>query len=382
MDTLQDKVRLFCSCDEAASAITGQFPIPSSLLINQITGAPLVAAGNPGASLDTTTKLHGSASLAAEFSANTRFVESNAALYALTPANPQWTVELWVYRKHATANFTLGKSGQGNVSYTNWILGFKNNGGVYASLGISGAYYGTSLGGLDSAAGIIPIGAWTHVALVLNGANAKIYVGGVLAVNFTVSQHPGDNYPLPFYVGVEKDQPGGLSGYLIDDLRITSAVRYTGPFTPEDYSVDYPPLQAEGMDAKVKSITAIPANQEARSQFQPQDVAWNGKPGSVYGGPMLSPPVRVKPLCQGQDLAWIRDGVQNVLHGYIESTVTIDGEGVRRRVLCWSPRTIPPSAPPITTPWLPTTSSPPPTPPVRGSAWSDWAALPAALPER
>ncbi|WP_461604094.1 hypothetical protein [Aeromonas rivipollensis] len=32
---------------------------------------------------------------------------------------------------------------------------------------------------------------------------------------------------------------------------------------------------------------------------------------------------------------WVRDGSQNVLQGYIESTVTIDGEGVRRRVLCF-----------------------------------------------
>ncbi len=85
---------------------------------------------------------------------------------------------------------------------------------------------------------------------------------------------------------------------------------------------------------KNQPITAIPANQEPRSQFVPQDVAWRGTPGYVYAGPMPAAAVTTDPLCLGQDLNWLRDGNQNVLQGYIESTVTIDGEGVRRRVLC------------------------------------------------
>ncbi len=84
------------------------------------------------------------------------------------------------------------------------------------------------------------------------------------------------------------------------------------------------------------SGAAIPANQEPRSQFEPQDVAWSGSPGHVYPGPMPTAIVpAAAPLCQGQDMNWVRDGSQNVLQGYIESTVTIDGEGVRRRVLCF-----------------------------------------------
>lgn len=82
------------------------------------------------------------------------------------------------------------------------------------------------------------------------------------------------------------------------------------------------------------AMTATVANQEPRSQFQPQDVAWRGGEGAGYSGPMPAVAVTTDPLCQGQDLTWVRDGNQNVLHGYIESTVTIDGEGVRRRVLC------------------------------------------------
>lgn len=85
---------------------------------------------------------------------------------------------------------------------------------------------------------------------------------------------------------------------------------------------------------KAQPITATPANQEPRSQFEQQDVAWRGGEGAGYAGPMPEVAVATDPLCQGQDLVWVRDGNQNVLQGYIESTVTIDGEGVRRRVLC------------------------------------------------
>ena len=87
--------------------------------------------------------------------------------------------------------------------------------------------------------------------------------------------------------------------------------------------------------AALVSLTAIPANQEPRSQFQPQDVDWRGGPDYVYAGPMPNLPTQPNVLCSGHSMQWIRDGVQNALQGYIESTVTIDGEGVRRRVLCF-----------------------------------------------
>lgn len=82
-------------------------------------------------------------------------------------------------------------------------------------------------------------------------------------------------------------------------------------------------------------LTAVAANQEPRSQFQPQDVAWRGTP-PLYPGPVNLQQQTQTPLCKGRDCYWIRDGVQNVLQGYIESTVTISGVGVRRRVLCFT----------------------------------------------
>ncbi|MEV3817266.1 hypothetical protein RI537_14225 [Aeromonas salmonicida] len=87
---------------------------------------------------------------------------------------------------------------------------------------------------------------------------------------------------------------------------------------------------------KSHPMKCVPANQELRSQFQPQDVAWRGIP-PMYAGPVSTIPItRLSQFCKGRDYYWIRDGVRNVEQGYIESTVTINGVGVRRRVLCFT----------------------------------------------
>lgn len=82
-------------------------------------------------------------------------------------------------------------------------------------------------------------------------------------------------------------------------------------------------------------LTPLAANQEPSSQFQPQDVAWRGTP-PMWAGPVNLQQQTQYPLCKGRDYFWIRDGVRNVEQGYIESTVTISGVGVRRRVLCFT----------------------------------------------
>ncbi|BBG84635.1 hypothetical protein AHGSH82_017800 [Aeromonas hydrophila] len=88
-------------------------------------------------------------------------------------------------------------------------------------------------------------------------------------------------------------------------------------------------------EVKLQKMTTFPANQEQRPQFKPQDVAWRGTP-PMYAGPVASQKISALAITKGRDLCWIRDGVQNVLQGYIRSTVTINGVGVRRRVLCFT----------------------------------------------
>ncbi|HHQ4628813.1 TPA: hypothetical protein ACSQ1O_002927 [Aeromonas hydrophila] len=88
-------------------------------------------------------------------------------------------------------------------------------------------------------------------------------------------------------------------------------------------------------EVKLQQMTFTVANQEARSQFQPQDVVWRGTP-PLFPGPINNQKITTFPLLKGRDYFWIRDGVRNVEQGYIRSTVTINGVGVRRRVLCFT----------------------------------------------
>lgn len=88
-------------------------------------------------------------------------------------------------------------------------------------------------------------------------------------------------------------------------------------------------------EVRTHRMRFTPANQEPRSVFQPQDVAWVSGEGRGYAGPVNPTQLDTNLLCSGLDRYWLRDGVQNVLQGYIESTVTINGEGVARRVLCF-----------------------------------------------
>jgi hypothetical protein len=88
-------------------------------------------------------------------------------------------------------------------------------------------------------------------------------------------------------------------------------------------------------DVKLQKMSAVPANQETRSQFQPQDVAWRGTP-PMCAGPINTQKISLLAIVKGRDYFWIRDGVRNVEQGYISNKVTINGEGVRRRVLCFT----------------------------------------------
>ncbi|HHO2168292.1 TPA: hypothetical protein ACVBCY_001817 [Aeromonas hydrophila] len=96
------------------------------------------------------------------------------------------------------------------------------------------------------------------------------------------------------------------------------------------------PLDAQlTYDYKRQPINPIPANQEPRALFEPQDVAWRGSP-PLFAGPVQVQKLTSFPMIKGRDYFWLRDGSQSVQQGYIESTVTIDGEGVARRVLCFT----------------------------------------------
>ncbi|WP_429053537.1 hypothetical protein [Aeromonas rivipollensis] len=112
-DPLQSKVVLFCACNQPPAS-PGFLALP--FIFNEVTNVPLTPIGNTTAGFDTAYKKNGVSGLACEFPNNTRLVESNNQLHAITPANPKMTVEFWVYRKTASASMMMGKSGRANVS--------------------------------------------------------------------------------------------------------------------------------------------------------------------------------------------------------------------------------------------------------------------------
>lgn len=168
-----------------------------------------------------------------------------------------------------------------------------------------------------------------HFVLQLNaaGTQSEVHIDGVKDPGFTV--------PLDVFM-----QTAGL--YLITGDFLYNGIANGGNSQVSDFALYDRPLMTQEITDRfafklpsptvfLSQNTAISANQEPRSQFQPQDVTWRGSLGFVYSGPMPLAPSRGIPMCKGQDLAWVRDGVQNVQQGYIESTVTISGIGIRRR---------------------------------------------------
>ncbi|MDX7609426.1 LamG-like jellyroll fold domain-containing protein [Aeromonas caviae] len=168
-----------------------------------------------------------------------------------------------------------------------------------------------------------------HIVLVMDGAKLSTAVNGSVSQTSlnTSSGSQVIQTAVPLHLFSRGGTAGPSNGYM------AHVAIYNRLLTSDEILARHA-LLFGSMGWEVHHLTAIPANQEPRSQFEPQDVVWRGSPGAVYAGPMPAAAVTADPLCKGQDLNWVRDGNQNVLQGYIESTVTIDGEGVRRRVLC------------------------------------------------
>ncbi len=158
----------------------------------------------------------------------------------------------------------------------------------------------------------------------------KLYMNGQILKEWTVAPGngtQGNQGTLPIHLfsrGGSYATSAGLAHMAFYNRELTAAERQARA-----------DLLNKPYDVKTQPITAIPANQEPRSVFQPQDVSWSGVVGKGYAGPLKVKPMDQRLICAGLDKCWLRDGVQDVLQGYIESTVTINGEGVARRVLCF-----------------------------------------------
>lgn len=175
-----------------------------------------------------------------------------------------------------------------------------------------------------------PVPGLNHLIFTSVQGVTKIYLNGEVLKEWTTTTGngtQGNQGTLPIHLF-------SRAGSWVTSASMAHVAFYNRELTASERRARYDLLYGSMLWRDVP-LTAIPANQEPRSQFQPQDVAWRGTP-PMYAGPVNLQQQTQYPLCKGRDYYWIRDGVRNVEQGFIESTVTISGVGVRRRVLCFT----------------------------------------------
>lgn len=133
-----------------------------------------------------------------------------------------FTFEFWVYltSSHSTTSGILSMRNEGEycpfvIKETIVFLGDNSlNNWVYMT---SGASVGRD--------------TWSHVALVFDGTNVKLYINGALS-NPATAVKPYPSWPTgDRFLNIGYDINGVMDGY-INDLRISDTAVYTGDFTP------------------------------------------------------------------------------------------------------------------------------------------------------
>jgi len=204
-----DAERLIVAWSEAGIDTSGDLTI-AVLKGNR---ARLTAVGN--AQVDTAISKFGGAS--ALFDGNDVVTAANP----LVPATDNWTVEGWFYPTNISATDYLWA--QYATSQSGRTTGYHTSSGA-VGLFING---GPSIG---TAAGTMSNNNWYHLAFTRSGSNFAIYVNGVSSATGTGT--PSIYQGQPFVIGAQDTV--GSNGFIgqIDDVRVSSTVRYTSNFTP------------------------------------------------------------------------------------------------------------------------------------------------------
>ena len=300
---------LLCGFNDQSSPSLG-------IVINEVDGTVLYQNGLPP-------KLSGGAcDFTNPYTSYTYLPAANAGSFSLTAAAPKLTIEATVTLTSASSVFLIGKSGRGYYSVPNFEVGI-----IDSKLMMLGGASGTPAVGagamycqLHSPA--IALGQH-HLAFVFDGTVAKGYLDGALVISGTCSAMPTDNYPGEFYIGTEPDQPGcPPHGVIVDEIRITRDVVYSGAFTPPApgslSSYVYPAIPVQ----QAPSIS-VWSNEETPAQAWPGETAIQTEIDGTFA------PIRVF-VGNGIDMPTRSD------YGYIDGTVTRKGSlVVGHRVVCF-----------------------------------------------
>ena len=184
----------------------------------------------------------GSAQLDMSAAANTNLGDSTA-----------FTIEVWVYVTAyipAANGILIQQGGQKNVNYATHQLSLSNNTIIFnTGTGSGGANTG---GKTVNSSTPLPLSTWTHIAVVWDGTNIKLYQGGVLVG--TTAANPLQMGTNSANLTIGNISGGGANDYFTGRLygiRIVKNVAvYTGAFTVPTSPLT--PTQSSGTN-----ITAI-----------------------------------------------------------------------------------------------------------------------------
>lgn len=79
---------------------------------------------------------------------------------------------------------------------------------------------------------VVSTGAWHHVAAVFDGSQKQIFIDGLLDASAATTFGPGSG-TTNLRIGVAGDSNANFFGGLIDEVRVTTGVRYASSFIPD-----------------------------------------------------------------------------------------------------------------------------------------------------
>ena len=163
------------------------------------------------------------------FDGNDRIDISTGFLGSHTTGNAStstFTIESWVYQEARGSN--NGIDGNAASIISKWVY---FNFGIDDSGHLHGHHYSGSQYNLETTA-TVPLKTWTHVALVVTGAQIKLYINGTLGATGTwYGMQAGTS--LAGIGGSNQSHPEKFTGYM-HDIRVSDNARYTTNFTPAD----------------------------------------------------------------------------------------------------------------------------------------------------
>jgi len=145
-----------------------------------------------------------------------------------------FTIDFWIYRVAAQSQYASIIEGT-DVAKAGWSFAF-DNAGTKVRFVCDGPGTWTTMVETDD----VPLNTWSHIALVRNGSEMKIYRDGVLKDTRTGVTYNINSNNNGLFMGLRHGNNTYLNAY-IDEMRISKGVaRWTAAFTPptSKYSSD------------------------------------------------------------------------------------------------------------------------------------------------